>query len=442
MIDKSKQDGKVVWCLNVLVLVSIIVGYYSYQRDFFYTINYGGVDLRNRVVGARVLQQGLDPYYYKWKPGDSELLLDPSDQPNSPVTRLTASPTVLMFHLPLANLHYSIQQKIWLGVQWAFLLLTIGFLSLSAASKTKSRMIWILGLLVVSASPIWSLHVERGQAYILYACLLALALWLLPRNPLVSGIVAGFTVCLRPLVGLILIPMLIHRKWKFLSGAAVGLVLGLALPLFNAKPSIWASYVSVMMFHTGVHKNPMPFDKMAPSKIKIKSVEGMKNLKKMAKIRFSNSSLQQTMRTFGVNLSSKLLVLAFAAILVLVSAYLYTSRGLGMEKLFFIGAVLVFLSEFFIPAARYSYNNVIWLVMFALILIHSETRFFPASPWLAFLLAGLIFTFAFKLIKSSLLWADYSILVYALLTFGSLLRAWKSGPDYSAPGTERRPQSQ
>ena len=28
------------------------------------------IDLRNRVVGARLMHDGISPYYYKWKTGD------------------------------------------------------------------------------------------------------------------------------------------------------------------------------------------------------------------------------------------------------------------------------------------------------------------------------------------------------------------------------------
>jgi hypothetical protein len=50
------------------------------------------------VVATRLLNNGIDPYYYKWKPGDSELFLDPRDFPDRPMSRVTVPPTTLLIN--------------------------------------------------------------------------------------------------------------------------------------------------------------------------------------------------------------------------------------------------------------------------------------------------------------------------------------------------------
>src|SRR5580704_4496517 len=51
---------------------------------------YAGIDFRNRIVGARVLLTGQDPYTFCWQPGMPEELLDPCHDFH--VHRLTAPP--------------------------------------------------------------------------------------------------------------------------------------------------------------------------------------------------------------------------------------------------------------------------------------------------------------------------------------------------------------
>src|SRR3954470_14128773 len=55
------------------------------------TGTYGGIDVRNRCVGARVLTAGMDPYTFRWQPGMPDTLLDPRHPAEVP--RVTVPPT-------------------------------------------------------------------------------------------------------------------------------------------------------------------------------------------------------------------------------------------------------------------------------------------------------------------------------------------------------------
>ncbi len=96
--------------LNVVLVFTIIIAIRGFLIDFSNTYTYGGVDLRNRVVGARLMLEGLDPYRFKWSEGYPDTLLDPIDNPLTPVNRVSVPPTVLMLHVPLAGIKYSIQR--------------------------------------------------------------------------------------------------------------------------------------------------------------------------------------------------------------------------------------------------------------------------------------------------------------------------------------------
>src|SRR5438046_2318783 len=61
-----------------------------------------GADLRNRVVGARVMLAGYDPYTFLWQPGMPEEWLDPVRE--AKVHRLTVPPPTLWLYTVIAPL--------------------------------------------------------------------------------------------------------------------------------------------------------------------------------------------------------------------------------------------------------------------------------------------------------------------------------------------------
>lgn len=83
------------------LLLFVLLGAMS---DVEHTVTQGGIDFRNRLIGARLLLAGEDPYWYKWKPGDSLRWLDPTDPPQKPMNRNTVSPTGLAIYAPMAPL--------------------------------------------------------------------------------------------------------------------------------------------------------------------------------------------------------------------------------------------------------------------------------------------------------------------------------------------------
>ena len=86
------------FCLLFVPLVVLFVVARTY-RD---TCTYSPDDLRNRVVGARVMLVGHDPYTFFWQPGMPEELLDPVHEPKA--HRLTVSPPTLLIYAVVAPL--------------------------------------------------------------------------------------------------------------------------------------------------------------------------------------------------------------------------------------------------------------------------------------------------------------------------------------------------
>ena len=234
--------------LGLLLLV-------SFALDLNNTAHGGAIDLRNRVTGIRLLEHGIDAYHYKWHEGDPEEYCDPFNYPDLPVSKTTATPALLLAHLPLASLPYRLAQFLWFFAQW-LLLLGTAWLWLRRCATSRQR--WLVALAVTgfTYTSAWRLHAERGQAYVLL--LFLFALWLTatlnPKrgNGFAAGFIAGILVALRPPF-LLLAPFLaLHRRGQLL-GMAVGLLLGIGLPmLWNAHS--WTDYYSATQAQSELYR--------------------------------------------------------------------------------------------------------------------------------------------------------------------------------------------
>ncbi|MEM7760885.1 MAG: hypothetical protein AAF298_22560, partial [Cyanobacteria bacterium P01_A01_bin.40] len=100
----------------ITVTIVSIIGLIA---DLHNTLIYPGTDLRNRVVGARLMLKGIDPYFFKWHPRLSVKFYDPLDNPIELLSKLSVPPTVLVLHSIIAGLSYIQQKLIWLIVQWS-----------------------------------------------------------------------------------------------------------------------------------------------------------------------------------------------------------------------------------------------------------------------------------------------------------------------------------
>ena len=233
--------------LSILLIFAIFISITGFFNDISNTVKFGGVDLRNRVVGARLLIDKQDPYHYKWQKGDSPLFLDPRDNPDWKVNRVTVPPTVLMFHTSFSWLGYKIQRYLWLFVQWFLLLGSIFLFSKSSGSNAKSKLIWICGLFFVGSSFFWRLHVERGQIYILYVFLITLSYWIYTKkrndSEIWSGIIAGIAMSLRPPLIVLSLPMLIYKRINFIAGNIIGIIIGIGSTFFIATSSNFVARV-------------------------------------------------------------------------------------------------------------------------------------------------------------------------------------------------------
>ena len=128
--------------LSLLAIAAIVISIIGFVVDLHNTLTYPGTDLRNRVVGARLMLEGIDPYFFKWQPGLSDKFYDPLDIPTEFLSKLSVPPTVLALHSTIAGLSYVQQKIVWLLVQWAALIGTVLIFIKTSNSQAKNYLIF------------------------------------------------------------------------------------------------------------------------------------------------------------------------------------------------------------------------------------------------------------------------------------------------------------
>src|ERR1700679_3814962 len=98
--------------LRLALLIGIVVFLWT-LLDIGY---FAGVDLRNRIVGARVMLAGHDPYIFIWQPDMPEEWLDPVY--DAKAHRLTLSPPGLLPYALIAPLPYRLERLLSFVAEW------------------------------------------------------------------------------------------------------------------------------------------------------------------------------------------------------------------------------------------------------------------------------------------------------------------------------------
>lgn len=337
----------VVTCL----LLNLVI---SYRFIFSFTNS----DLRNRIVGARLLQDKTDPYYFQWVSGMDERLLDPYAYPGSKTTRVTIPPTLILLHTPFANIAFESTIVIWMVAQWLFLIASV-YIFVSISPDKKKVPVLTLGI-VFGASFFWTKHISTGQIYVFYLFLVALAAKLPPRRSFLSvrSLILGFLAALRPTYLLLILPFLILRKTKFVLGIMIGLSMTTIVSLLIIGVQPWYSYFSsTLRFSTYPYWEPL--GPVIHSHLP-KTVEGF-TYSQNTSMPSINTSLEVISRTlFQQDVNYLFYAIAFALILLVALHKLYKVRAtnFSFHKLLIIGLWMVIVAEIFMPFPRYLYTDI------------------------------------------------------------------------------------
>jgi hypothetical protein len=224
-------------------LLTALAAFLVTVRDCF---RYPGVDLRPRVVAARAIRMGIDPYRSQWRAGMTEQMLDPGRRHPGP-SRATYPPTLLTLYVPLAGLPYRAQRVIWFLLEWSAMVASLVLLDGVLRSRTARTALLALGLFCFVAGDLWRFHVERGQFYVFVLLLLACATRSLIRHGpsgAQAGILLGLATALRPTFFLMAVPLafLGYRKSAASMAGTLAVAIALTLPWVGLRG--WASYLA------------------------------------------------------------------------------------------------------------------------------------------------------------------------------------------------------
>lgn len=387
----------------ILPAMAIVFGIYGVKRDISAAGKYGAIDLRNRIVGSRVLALKKSPYFFKWDQRYSDKLLDPLDNPVFKVNRLTVPPTLLAFDLVFSWMEYSTAKWAWFVFQYFCLFyLLISSLKYLKDGYSKITYLTVTSLFILSA-PFWHLHVERGQVYVLYALMLWISYRLYTssyrRKEVLAGLVLGLLISLRSPFVLFLFPFAVFRQFKFVSGAAAGALLGVILSSIIVGPSTWVDYFRAMSIWSQMQIKGDVFLGYEHKVIYPAIVEGFHNLTVLKGTFSYNSSIQLLCYRLGTVLTSKYLIILYLLTISVILRLVY-SKATSVEMLFLAGFLIYIVFEYFAPAPRFSYNLIQWLFPLTLIFIVARKR---QQVALACIFSGLLLQISMQLFPYVLL---------------------------------------
>jgi hypothetical protein len=361
--------------IKKIILISLLItSLHSFVVSLGDTKQYAGIDLRNKVVGARYLLAGLDPYAIEQNP-PSEWFLDP--QRHYPgYSRTTVTPLVLMAYCPFAWLPYSTQRTIWVLIEWFTMILCILVL-MRIVPKGKAGFVFLVfALLFFVSGYFWRLHVERGQYYILLTLILSLAIFFdTKQKSLISTILLGLLAILRPTFLIIIPLLLLLRSWKKAGVMALASLAIFALSLIGSNIQVWNSYFTNIYFiQRGFANKQYSEAKSERHNITPNSAEGV-NFNNMIHPPWLPLSSLEVLKQFSKRIHNIPPVLIwqlnkFAGVCFLVycfcMAFLIGKYSFNQRFLWIFIIAIVLSVDYFSPE-RWAYNDILFLPAIALL---------------------------------------------------------------------------
>ena len=141
-------------------------------------------------------------------------------------------PTMALLSAPFGLLPYPAAWAVWQ---------LLGWLAFALALRRFVPQGW---LLLAFAWPAVFINASAGQAGAWIAAIVGWGLILLPRRPLVAGLLLSLLTVKPQLFWLVPVALLAGREWRALAGVAIGSVAIVALAAFCFGPEIWADYAA------------------------------------------------------------------------------------------------------------------------------------------------------------------------------------------------------
>jgi hypothetical protein len=389
----------------------------------------GTVDLRNRVVGARLQMDGKTPYTYKWAEGDSLRYYDQLNM-GTGVSISTASPFFHTLLYPIANLPQRTISYIWFFVEYALLFIS-GLLALRLAKSDHQKIAVAITLALFLFTEAWKNHIVTGQLYLFIPCLaMTFYYFIRKRDNYVAAFLAGLfaivLVMIRPNTVVFFIPFLFLISDYTRKYLLVLLIPVIMLPAcyfsFKNNRNYLTSYTYAVQESIKGHQSyfypgkPHPPIKM----VYLPEWEGwnkaaIDSLNKVLKpYKYSDHGnvfvvymaiTKKHMPISVMNLLSALFILVFAGICFRLRK---TQKHIELPNIAIFGFCLYMISDLFSPVWRHQYYTTQWL--FPLLLAAAVYQKANKRVYVL-LLAGLVL----NIVNSSYMKMEHTIGEYLML---------------------------
>ena len=341
---------------------------------------YGTPDLRNRIVGSRLIKQkeNASPYFYKWSKADGDRFLDMYDTPELLMNRNTVTPFTLQLLESFSGTIYSKLVKRWYIAEISSLLATIVLILSLAKNSPNKILITGISLIGIGLSQGWMLHSLSGQVYIFIPLLLSLVLYFsqlqTKGNDILAAVVLTVLVLIRPTAVLFIAPYVLISNWKVPAYLFLFLAIYFLFSYKTGQLWLWKDYSNAMNLWSVESFNPH-VTKSYMEILQLKEIEGSSILLQPPNLLLlEDSSIQGFLhRFFNIQLTK---IPLLGLMLCLFIAFLFFVRKeikqFDMRRLFILAFLLYFLSELCIPAVRNSYNSVQWVFPLSILFLDKQ----------------------------------------------------------------------
>ena len=250
-----------------LPLISIVL-WVKVFLDSVLSVPQNFQDLRNRVVGARLAHDRINPYTYFWKPGAGQWYFDTNGFRMPQFSNNTASPFTHWILYPMASIPQHKINILWFMLEWASIFICI-FVGWRLAKSRLNKWLVCFGSAIFCCMSGVMQHFFQGQYYLFVAAALMLFVFSLHfekklYSVLLGGICIVFVILTRPTFGIFFIPFFLLKESRKTFGIAGGLLFAYVALVCLNKPQrqLWQSYFSMGKFYSGVYvsvsQQPVP----------------------------------------------------------------------------------------------------------------------------------------------------------------------------------------
>ena len=258
---------------RLLLYVSILLWIYAFWTSIN-CLTPAFEDLRNRVTGARLMKDGIDPYLFIWKSGLPVRYYDCFLPQNLPFSLATATPAFHWLLSPLAELSQYQINVAWFALEWGSVLAIVFFARKLVTTELNKNLISFTAALLCLTSG-FKQHIFQGQLYLFVPALMMVAIWLIEKQKsLVAYFIGGLCLTLvffiRPTFLLLLAPLILYKQSRpFVLASFLSVVAYVSFVCFSpTQKQSWNSYIKSIQFYSGspvsigektAAENPMPF---------------------------------------------------------------------------------------------------------------------------------------------------------------------------------------